>query len=415
MNRAFVFQTFLLAALCVAGQNVTNLNFELQADKVIVTYDLDMEADIYLFAQIDENDGWNTSFMNYSAYRSDAPALRAVWGDAGKRVAKGRGKQIIWKYPIEVMPFLGGKSEYGLIETVVYSDKKKKDSHTSTKIMNSLQMKIEAYPSTDEPDLVYIDGLDGLGDYWIGRYEVTMREFAAFVNETDYVTDAEKKGYGEIWSLAKNDWEKKKGMSWRCDVAGNPRPFSDYDRYPVTNVSHNDATAYCKWLSGKYNKAYSLPSFENWLEVAQGTPPGNHSFSGLHAGTGKFKYSGSDNINEVGWCSTNSDYKIHPVGQKKPNDSHVYDMNGNVNEWCYNYYDKEKELISRGYSEVKEENLSDMVWIGCGGSCFEKATSLDMVDCAKTWAKDVAGVNIGFRVVMAVSNNIYWTTGKTMK
>lgn len=80
------------------AQNVTNLDFKLQGDEVIVTYDLDQDADIYLFAQIDEKDGWNTSFMNYSAYRYDAPALRAVTGDVGKRVIKGKHKQIIWKY-----------------------------------------------------------------------------------------------------------------------------------------------------------------------------------------------------------------------------------------------------------------------------------------------------------------------------
>lgn len=405
---------FILCVLYGKAQNVTNLDFKLQGDEVIVTYDLDQDADIYLFAQIDEKDGWNTSFMNYSAYRYDAPALRAVTGDVGKRVIKGKHKQIIWKYQTEVMPFFGGKSESGLISNVVYLDKKGKVSRSSTNILNALQIKIEAYPSTFEPDMVYIDGCDGSGNYWIGRYEVTIEEFAAFIEETGYITDAEKKGYGEIWSRTKNDWEKKKGMNWRCDESGNPRPISDYGKYPVVNVSHNDAMAYCDWLYKKYNKEYLLPCVENWLEIAQGIVPDKYLWIGLVNGTGEYTYSGSNNINEVGWYNSNSDYKIHPIGQKKPNKCHVYDMTGNVNEWCYNYVDEEKQMISKGYSDVKKgKNFNN--YLGCGGSCFTEAQTIDVDDCVKYWDKNTCGVNLGFRVVMVVPRSINWITGEKIE
>lgn len=413
MRIGFVF-IFMLCVFWGTAQNVTNLDFKLQGDEVIVTYDLDQDADIYLFAQIDEKDGWNTSFMNYSAYRYDAPALRAVTGDVGKRVVKGKRKQIIWKYQTEVMPFLGGKSESGLATFVVYLDKERNVSRSSTDVLSALQMKVEAYPPTFEPDMVYIDGCDGMGNYWIGRYEVTIEEFAAFIKETGYVTDAEKKGYGEIWSRTKNDWAEKKGVDWRCDESGNPRAISDYKKYPVVNVSHNDATAYCKWLSKKYNKNYSLLSVEDWLEVAQGRIPGGMYFIGLTTGTGKYAYSGSDNIDEVGWYNGNSDYKIHPIGQKRPNKCHVYDMTGNVNEWCYNYYDDENEIISKGYKNVEEGKNINKYW-GCGGSCFEEAQTIDVNDCVKWWEKSVAGVNIGFRVVMAVPRSINWITGEKIE
>lgn len=412
--RNLLFLLFTLCTLLIKAQNVTNFDFKLQGDEVIVTYDLDQNADIYLFAQIDEKDGWNTSFMNYSAYRYDAPALRAVTGDVGKRVPKGKNKKIIWKYQTEVMPFFGGKSDAGLESFVVYLDKEGKVSRSSTNLLTALQMKIEAYPPTYEPDMVYIDGCDGLGNYWIGRYEVTIEEFAAFIKETNYVTDAEKKGYGEIWSQTKKDWEKKKGVDWRCDESGNPRPISDYGKYPVVNVSHNDAMAYCDWLYEKYNKNYILPSVEDWLEVAQGIVPGHQSFIGLHAGTGNFVYSGSNNIDEVGWYNGNSNYKIHPIGKKKPNQCHVYDMTGNVYEWCYNYYDEEKDRISRGYTDVEKGKNFNKYW-GCGGSCFEQARTIDANDCVRWWEKDVCGVNVGFRVVMDVSRNINWITGEKIE
>ena len=409
-----IFIILFLSVLNSFGQNVTNVDFYIEGPKVIVTYDLDKNADVYLYASTCASDGWNTSYMNYSAYRAMPPALRAVEGDVGKNITPGH-KTAIWYYKEEVSCFLGHDESTGIGEFVVYTAawekqlKEKKNglssdvegwSSLAPELFNSIQMKVEVYPSTPEPELVYIDGVDGIGDYWIGKYEVTVAEFAAFVQDTKYVTDAEKEGVGEVWSKSKNNYESKKGVNWRHDEYGNLRPLSSYPLYPVVNVSHNDAMAYCNWLSEKFNKTYYLPSIADWIEVASEYVPGTVSWSGRK---GK-DYSGSSDGLEVGWFSENADYSIKRIGEKFPNRLHVYDMSGNVNEWLYNGVDS-SNTITRGYS-----NPSGDIRIGIGGSCFEEKRTIE--ESIGTWSKRSSNVNVGFRVAMRVGRVYNWITGK---
>lgn len=69
---------------------------------------------------------------------------------------------------------------------------------------------------------------------------------------------------------------------------------------------------------------YRLPTVEEWQYAAKGGQ--------------EFRYSGSDNLDEVGWYYDNSGSETHPVAQKKPNDYGLYDMSGNVGEWCWDSY-----------------------------------------------------------------------------
>ncbi len=106
--------------------------------------------------------------------------------------------------------------------------------------------------------------------------------------------------------------------------------------HPVTCVSWDDAMAFCKWLTEKEHKSghlptgyrYTLPTEAQWEFAARG---GNKSKG--------YKYSGSDNLDKVGWYSDNSGKKTHEVGQKATNELGLYDMSGNVYEWCYDWYD----------------------------------------------------------------------------
>lgn len=395
------------------GQNVSNVDFYIDGAKVVVTYDLDKNADVYLFASTCATDGWNTSYMNYSAYRAMPPALRAVEGDVGKNITPGH-KTAIWYYKEEVSCFFAQDKETGIGTFVVYTaawekqirEMRSKIENTDrysnisldSKLFNSIQMKVEAYPSTPEPELVYIDGCDGMGDYWIGKYEVTVAEFAAFVKDTKYVTDAEKKGVGEVWSKSKKTYETKKGVNWRHDEYGTPRLASSYHLYPVINVSHNDATAYCDWLSKKFNKIYYLPSVSDWMEVASECPPGRIFFRGESWAA---DFSGSLDGFEVGWFSENSDCVIRKIGEKTPNRLHVYDMSGNVNEWLFNGED------TKGY----EEPTGD-IRLGIGGSSFEEKRTIN--ESLRTWNKESSNINVGFRVAMYVGGLYNWVTGKKL-
>ena len=167
-------------------------------------------------------------------------------------------------------------------------------------------------------------------------------------------------------------------------------------KYPVVNVSWNDATKYCEWLSQKYNRTYVLPSLYDMYDVVSCFVPGVAFFRGFDKDFDFERLGGT--MNEVSWNNSNSGYRIHPVGEKKPNQNHLYDMMGNCNQWCFEYVDKEGNIVK--YKDVKKGEIYNH--IGCGGSSFEEEAK-NFHGTLKTWPEDCAGVNIGFRVKMMLS------------
>lgn len=172
--------------------------------------------------------------------------------------------------------------------------------------------------NNETPHTVTVD------DFAIMKYEVTVADFKEFVDATDYQTDSEKGigGFGSILEGGKNRVYKE-GIDWRCGVSGELRPKSEYS-HPVIHVSWNDAEAYAKWLSQKTGGTWRLPTETEWEYAAKGGQ--------------NFKFSGSDDINDVGWYSKNSGGGTHPVGEKKPNEFGLYDMTGNVWEMCSDWF-----------------------------------------------------------------------------
>lgn len=111
-----------------------------------------------------------------------------------------------------------------------------------------------------------------------------------------------------------------------CSFTGKEKPYIHWVRngnLPVVNVTISDAEEFCKWLSQQIGQTVRLPEEDEWEYGAQG---GKKSKG--------YIYSGSNNIEEVAWYIHNSDYKTHLVATKKPNELGIYDMSGNVFEWC---------------------------------------------------------------------------------
>jgi formylglycine-generating enzyme required for sulfatase activity len=163
-----------------------------------------------------------------------------------------------------------------------------------------------------------------LTDFEIGRTEVTLAQFKAFVDATQYQTDADKDGGSDVYP----SFTKKNGVNWRCDAGGKPRPESEFN-HPVIHVSWNDANAYCAWLSRQLGKRFRLPTEAEWEYAARGG----------HKKRGEYVYAGSDDIDAVAWYTENTnDSGTRRVAGKKPNDLGIYDMSGNVWEWCSDWY-----------------------------------------------------------------------------
>ena len=116
---------------------------------------------------------------------------------------------------------------------------------------------------------------------------------------------------------------------WKAVMGTNPSDegFGIGDNLPVNNVSWNDCQEFIKKLNQKTGKTFRLPTEAEWEYAARG---GNKSRG--------YTYSGSNNIGDVAWYIGNSNWKVHPVKSKTQNELGLYDMSGNVWEWCNDWY-----------------------------------------------------------------------------
>ncbi len=130
--------------------------------------------------------------------------------------------------------------------------------------------------------------------FWMGRTEVTVKQFRAFVKATKYITDAEKKKDARTW--------KSPGFAVKANQ-------------PVIFMTLNDATAYCVWIDAR------LPNEAEWEYAAK-------------AGSTTHHFWGEEMDDRYVWYRGNSDGHPQPVGKKLPNAFGLYDVEGNAWEWA---------------------------------------------------------------------------------
>jgi formylglycine-generating enzyme required for sulfatase activity len=170
---------------------------------------------------------------------------------------------------------------------------------------------------------------------------------------------------------------------WKAIMGSNPSHFKG-DNLPVANVSWKGAQKFINKLNAATGKQYRLPTEAEWEYAARG---GNKSNG--------YKYSGSNNFNDVAWYKDNSGKTTHPVGRKLPNELGIYDMSGNVCEWCgdwYGAYPASEQQDPMGASSGLSRVIRGGDWGSTARSC--RVASRDY------YPPGFCGDNLGFRVVL---------------
>jgi formylglycine-generating enzyme required for sulfatase activity/tRNA A-37 threonylcarbamoyl transferase component Bud32 len=186
--------------------------------------------------------------------------------------------------------------------------------------------------------------------FWMGRCEVTRGQFRRFVEDEEYQTEAEKDGKGG-WGYVNRHFKQSPEYSWRHTG------FSQTDEHPVVNVTWNDAAEFCAWLSRKAGVSGRLPTEAEWeysCRAGTTTPFCEADTDSLRrianiadwSLKAEWNYS---NLNEKNlqkvlteWFEKVSWDDGHaftaPAGQFRPNAFGLYDLHGNVWEWCADWY-----------------------------------------------------------------------------
>jgi hypothetical protein len=179
---------------------------------------------------------------------------------------------------------------------------------------------------------------------------------------------------------------------WEAVMDTNPSYWKGLDR-PVEKVSWEDCQQFVTKLNalteGKLpnGRRFRLPTEAEWEYAARG---GSKSRG--------YKYSGSNDIDAVAWHYDNSGRSPHPVGQKQANELGLYDMSGNVQEWCQDWYDK--EYYSRSPSTNPCNNTSASTRVSRGGSYYAIKAEYCRVSHRKGTLPGEMYSNVGFRLAM---------------
>ena len=263
-----------------------------------------------------------------------------------------------------------------------------------------------------------VDGVGQKGD-WSAGYsldvQVPFPDFVHVAGGTFYMGSTDSDAYSD-------ESPEHSVMVNSFYMAETELTFDQYDAYctaegiskpddegwgrgsrPVINVSWYDAVKYSNWLSEQegLSKVYSisgtsvtlnqsangyrLPTEAEWEYAARG---GSQSKG--------YKYAGSNDVNEVGWHWFNSGKKTHPVKDKKANELGLYDMSGNVWEWCWDWYDSDYYSSSPGVNPTGPSSGSRRILRG--GNWYQDSKYLRIADRSYN-SPGNSNNNYGFRVV----------------
>ena len=244
-------------------------------------------------------------------------------------------------------------------------------------------------------------------DYYLGVSNVTLQQFRAFINDTNYKTEAEKDdrgGWGYDASDKDDPFEQSPDYTWRS------WGFDQGDEHPVVNVTYNNAVAFCQWLSKKEGKTYRLPTEAEFEYACRAGTTTRYSCgddplklvkvanvldeSLLDKIGGRFK---EDNAKAA--LKANDGFPFTaPICHYAANPFGLYDMQGNAATWCSDWYSDDCYQDAPTVSEdPKGSSTGDQRVIRGGG------WNSDPIDC-RSASRDAdvptyRSYDLGFRVV----------------
>jgi formylglycine-generating enzyme required for sulfatase activity len=278
MKQSLILILLIITTKVAFSQNVTNIQVEQIGKKVHVTYTLDKTADITLHLSTDGG-------VTYSE------PLKQVAGDVGKAIPMGT-HTIIWDVLSE--------RERLVSDDIVFMVKAN-SKRTLTETVNGVTF-----------EMVYVEG----GTFTMG---------CTSEQGSDCETDEKPAHQVTLSSYYMGKFEVTQAL-WQAVMGSNPSNFKG-SNLPVENVSWDDIQGFIRKLNSLTGHTYRLPTEAEWEFAARGGTKSNG-----------YKYSGSNTIDQVAWYTDNSSSMTHSIGLKQANELGIYDMTGNVWEWCQDCY-----------------------------------------------------------------------------
>ena len=221
-----------------------------------------------------------------------------------------------------------------------------------TFLMGASVQDTEAYPYENPVHPVEVDG------FYVAETEVTQALWYA------------------VLGLTIEDQQKKKKINTQLRGVG--------DSYPIYYVSYEDCIKFINTLNRITNQKFRLLTEAEWEYVARG---GNKKSEN--------KFSGSQIIENVAWYQANSDNSPHPVAAKSPNDLGIYDMTGNVSEWCSDWFDTYTDTMQINPKGAEKGTFR----VYRGGSWYDKVVDC-RVTCRVAGKKDYRSSDLGLRLAL---------------
>ena len=260
---------------------------------------------------------------------------------------------------------------------------------------------IAYFATAQTPDLITIksgkyrvgkfDRLDSptrnvtLKAFQIAKFETTNDQFEAFVKATGYVTDAEKYHNAMVFEpgLKEFRWIRDESAYWRFPNGKSRGGITDKMTHPVTSISFHDGLEYCKWAG------FRLPSLNEWEVACRAGTKTEYFFGDDGKQIGKYAniWHGRNHLKPD---TTDGFMLTAPVGSFLPNQLGLYDMYGNVFEFCEGKLPSDKK-------SGKKHSRGGSWWCSPNSCCFFNSVDIGSVSEKASFS------NQGFRVAKALS------------